>query len=1052
MEVQDKDGNWVTINLVAGSTTSVAGQHGTLVVNADKSWTYTLAAASEHDKAAGKDTEKDENFAVRVTDSDNDVNTSASIDITIKDDGPKAEDDMNNVREGDTLSVDAENGVLHSDTAGADGWASGGGVVGVSQGANVAAGPDSNGNFTITTDYGTLTLKADGSYTYKATANAITANVPDVFTYTVRDADGDEKTAALTINIENTSGPTANADTSTIFESGTASGSNVVLILDRSGSMGPAGNNDGGSDPDGSGPYTSRMQMLKEAVANLFNSGAVHSVFIVSFASSATFHSSGQDGGWYTNLADAMAAIEQLNAGGTTSYKSALDTVRSNFSAPPQGGDKLVSIFMSDGKPSSALSTSGSSSDEQKWIDFLTNNEFDDSYAVGFGGLGSSDKTYLEPIAWHPGETRGGITVGENDPNVKVVDTSVSDLTNTLISSAGGNSITGNITDNDAHGTAPWSGDGWKLTTISYVDGSGVSQTYTFMSASDSTTIDIYAPSPATPGSMMQIGKLLVSANGEYRFTGQNNTDVADDISATVNYTVKDASGATASSTLTLTIQDRSEVSAADDNATVNLDSSTVTVAASSKPLANEFSSSDSNQWTFSNVVDRNTTANLATDGILSANLGQWQSTSWNSNSTLDAARSGSSSNRTLTLTDSNGSGNGDAQLVTPTYTTGNVAGETLQFQVTGVSNLGGANDSAGWKLYKSVDNGNGTMTWTEVQQGSITGTQTNPPIKTNALEANTTYRIVLTVHDGTGNTSSSKASVTFDNFQANIPSYQYTNWTTSPLNGLVKDNDSWGANGEASTLSVWNGTAWVNAATTGTTIMGEHGTLVIKSDGSYTYTPTKPDNGTDDVPYHQERFEYKVTQADGDTDSAFLNITIKTTGPGAVAELHGSVGDDVLIGSDGNDIIVGGAGDDALYGGKGNDTLTGGMGDDEFVWLLGDEGTVGTPAAEDTIMDFGTATNGMGQDVLVLNELLVGEEDETDLSQFLHVEKIGSDTVIQIHTHGLLDADGGNFNQSIVLKNVDLVNGAPIDTSADQNALIQQLIQQGKITMDGHN
>ncbi|MFZ7321197.1 retention module-containing protein, partial [Comamonas jiangduensis] len=79
LEVQDKDGNWVTINLVAGSTTSVAGQHGSLVVNADKSWIYTLNEASEHNKTAGQDTQKNESFAVRATDSDSDVSASASI-------------------------------------------------------------------------------------------------------------------------------------------------------------------------------------------------------------------------------------------------------------------------------------------------------------------------------------------------------------------------------------------------------------------------------------------------------------------------------------------------------------------------------------------------------------------------------------------------------------------------------------------------------------------------------------------------------------------------------------------------------------------------------------------------------------------------------------------------------------------------------------------------------------------------------------------------------------------------------------------------------------
>lgn len=167
--------------------------------------------------------------------------------------------------------------------------------------------------------------------------------------------------------------------------------------------------------------------------------------------------------------------------------------------------------------------------------------------------------------------------------------------------------------------------------------------------------------------------------------------------------------------------------------------------------------------------------------------------------------------------------------------------------------------------------------------------------------------------------------------------------------------------------------------------------------------------------------------------------------------------GNDELYGGAGNDILYGQGGNDVLVGGKGSDTLYGGTGNDQFVWLLDDEGTVTAPAV-DTVMDFGMAetaatTTGNGKDVLVLNDLLVGEDDlGADLSKFLRVEKDGNDTVIQIHTHGQLGSDGSNFNQSIVLKGVDLVDGAATGSVAEQNALIQSLIQQGKITMDGHS
>ena len=53
----------------------------------------------------------------------------------------------------------------------------------------------------ITGEHGTLTLLADGSYTYKAAPDDITADTTDVFVYTLIDGDGDKSTATITINL-----------------------------------------------------------------------------------------------------------------------------------------------------------------------------------------------------------------------------------------------------------------------------------------------------------------------------------------------------------------------------------------------------------------------------------------------------------------------------------------------------------------------------------------------------------------------------------------------------------------------------------------------------------------------------------------------------------------------------------------------------------------------------------------------------------------------------------------------------------------------------------
>ncbi|QTP59418.1 retention module-containing protein [Billgrantia antri] len=89
IEVQDKNGTWVSIDLTTGQTTSVEGKYGILLVDADGNWSYTLQAASDHPEEGlvGVDDQKAENFAVRVTDSDDDT-ADTSLAISINDDGP----------------------------------------------------------------------------------------------------------------------------------------------------------------------------------------------------------------------------------------------------------------------------------------------------------------------------------------------------------------------------------------------------------------------------------------------------------------------------------------------------------------------------------------------------------------------------------------------------------------------------------------------------------------------------------------------------------------------------------------------------------------------------------------------------------------------------------------------------------------------------------------------------------------------------------------------------------------------------------------------------
>ena len=177
-------------------------------VSADVSYTYTLKAAITN--ATPADTESTDTIALVVTDNSATPKTATgTLTVQIIDDVPAAVDDTKGVAEGQSVS----DNVLNNDVPGADGWpASGATVVGVVAGSSGT--PTANVDTEITGTYGKLTLNADGSYTYVA-APAIPGAPPvvtDVFTYTVRDADGDEATAKLTITVQNNRAPTAQDD------------------------------------------------------------------------------------------------------------------------------------------------------------------------------------------------------------------------------------------------------------------------------------------------------------------------------------------------------------------------------------------------------------------------------------------------------------------------------------------------------------------------------------------------------------------------------------------------------------------------------------------------------------------------------------------------------------------------------------------------------------------------------------------------------------------------------------------------------------------------
>ncbi|WP_410499839.1 retention module-containing protein [Chitinibacter sp. S2-10] len=173
--------------------------------------------------------------------------------------------------------------------------------------------------------------------------------------------------------------------------------------------------------------------------------------------------------------------------------------------------------------------------------------------------------------------------------------------------------------------------------------------------------------------------------------------------------------------------------------------------------------------------------------------------------------------------------------------------------------------------------------------------------------------------------------------------------------------------------------------------------------------------------------------------------------GEGGTDMLFGGTGDDKLYGGTAADGLRGGEGHDLLNGGAGNDVLRGDSGSDVFKWTLGDQGTAGTPA-RDIVMDFNR--NGLGRDgtadadKLDLRDLLQGE-NSGNLTQYLHFEKSGSDTIVHISSGGKFasgDSDltiASKENQVITLQGIDLT------TVGNDQAIIADLLNKGRLITD---
>jgi uncharacterized protein YegL len=272
--------------------------------------------------------------------------------------------------------------------------------------------------------------------------------------------------------------------------------------------------------------------------------------------------------GWIS-VADAIGIVQGLDYGdnsGTgnyTNYDAALDVAQSAFGDPGiTAGGTNVSYFLSDGVPTigsgeSGPGTSGGDgigpNEETAWKNFLNTNDIT-SYALGIG-TGATQEA-LNPIAWD----------GTNESEMNsIVVTQESELGNVLEDTIGDvippPDVAGNLLTNSMSGADQWAGEvDAAEATVTIIKYDNVN--YFLNSADASITLNLDAA-----------GSVTIYGNGDY--TWSPGSSVSEDITAQMEFTVKDGDGDTDTGLFTLTLEDSGPI-AVDDAYSVGIDSNNI--------------------------------------------------------------------------------------------------------------------------------------------------------------------------------------------------------------------------------------------------------------------------------------------------------------------------------------------------------------------------------------------------------------------------------------------------------------------------------------------
>ncbi|MDB5469048.1 MAG: hypothetical protein JWR84_608 [Caulobacter sp.] len=944
-------GDTKTVTALSGGTvgSALAGQYGTLTLNADGSYGYVIDELDPAVVALGPTDSISETFTYTMTDTAGATDT-AVLTITVfgANETPVAVADVGTaVEAGVAAGSNAVGNVLANDTDE---------DTGDSQTVTLVKFGATTGTLgsALAGDYGSLTLNADGSYSYAidnsdAAVNALrTASdtLTEVFTYTMRDTAGATSTTTLTITIQGgNDAPVAVVDAGTAVEAGVIAGSNAVgnvLTNDTDvdagdaktvtgltgGTVGSALAGTYGSltlNADGSYSYAAdnanaAVQALRTAGQTLSDS-FTYTVSDTAGASSSTTLTLTIQGA--NDAPVAVADTGSATEAGVAAGSNATGNVLTNDTDVDAADGKTVSA-LSGGTVGSALNgTYGA-------LTLNANGTY--SYAVdnanaAVNALRQASDTLTDVFTYTVTDTAGAtssttltITVhGANDAPVAVADTG----TAVEAGAAAGSNATGNVLTNDTD-----------------VD-SGVGKT-------------VSALSGGTVGSALAgaYGSLTLNADGSYSYAIDNaNSTVqalrtaAQTLTETFTYTVRDTAGATSSATLTITVRGANDAPVA----VADIGSATEAGTAAGSGASGNVLTNDTDV----DGGDSKAVSALSGGMVGSASAGAYGSLTLNANGTYSYAVD--NANAAVNALRTSGDTLTDVFTYTVTDTAGATSSTTLTITVHGANDAPAGVNDAGSATEAGVAAGSGASgnvltNDTDVDSGdsrTVTAVNAGPPGSALAgqyglltLNADGGYSYVVdngnaavnalrasgdtlsdsftyTVTDAAGATSTASLTIAVHGANDAPIAGDDAGAASKDGNGVPVDavgnvltNDADVDGGDAKTVTALSGGA------VGTGLVGQHGTLTLQADGSYRYVTDESDPAvlalgpTDSL---TETFTYTMSDTAGATDTAVLTITVfgANEAPVAVADVATAVEAGVAAGSNPSGNVLGNDTDD---------------------------------------------------------------------------------------------------------------------------------------------